>query len=397
MELKSKRVLRHSCWCSTSTGGRTHGPAHKILPQPRVLWAYARAEEGHIVIHSRKERRYRCKRCGQTFCATKGTPLYRVHKPHELLVTLVTLLAYGCPHQAIVAAFSLDERTVCRWQRESGRQCLRVHEHIIGAGGVLLGQLQADELRIRIVGGVVWLASAISVSSRLWLGSVVRIQRDRHLIRTLVVGVRACGAFQRACCFAPTDSPATLRAGAHKVFSEPLRTGKGGRPRLLLPEGLMVAQALKRYARRQVVGVLRRVVCGTEALRWESGSEPRKALRRHSSTPPTSSGCRLPSVPGLPRWCAKRLRRRDRGRRWRGHVVGRDGLRLLPSASLCEVGRGQGCRAAMDRTNSRSSGGAHLFKGCSLYELLSFAVPPASVPKRRGRRPKWLLEAAHAA
>ncbi len=32
----------------------------------------------------------------------------------------------------------------------------------------------------------------------------------------------------------------------------------------------------------------------------------------------------------------------------------------------------------------------------SLYELLSFTVPP-TLPKRRGRRPRWLLEAAHAA
>jgi hypothetical protein len=70
-------------------------------------WAYGRAGEGHIVIHSRKECRYRCKRCGRTFSATKGTALYRAHKPHELVVTIVTLLAYGCPPQAIVAAFSL--------------------------------------------------------------------------------------------------------------------------------------------------------------------------------------------------------------------------------------------------------------------------------------------------
>jgi hypothetical protein len=82
--------------------------------------------------------------------------LYRAHKPHELVVTVVTLLAYGCPPQAIVAAFSLDERTVSRWQRESGRQCWRVHQHIIvEAGGVLLGQVQADELRIRI-GEAAW-------------------------------------------------------------------------------------------------------------------------------------------------------------------------------------------------------------------------------------------------
>src|SRR5215212_106032 len=132
----------------------TMDPQQRFCHNERC-WAYGRAGEGHIVIHSRKERRYRCKRCGQTFSATKGTPLYRAHKPHELVVTIVTLLAYGCPPQAIVAAFSLDERTVSRWQRESGRQCWRVHEHIVEAGGVLLGQVQADELRIRIVGGVV--------------------------------------------------------------------------------------------------------------------------------------------------------------------------------------------------------------------------------------------------
>jgi transposase-like protein len=70
------------------------------------------------VIHSQKERRYRCKRCSKTFSETIGTALYRVHKPHELVTIVVTLLAYGCPVQAIVAGFGLDERTVARWQRE---------------------------------------------------------------------------------------------------------------------------------------------------------------------------------------------------------------------------------------------------------------------------------------
>ena len=71
--------------------------------------AYGRPGEGHIVIHSQKEQRYRCKRCGRTFSATKGTALYRMHKPKELVLTVVTLLAYGCPLQAIVAAFSVDD------------------------------------------------------------------------------------------------------------------------------------------------------------------------------------------------------------------------------------------------------------------------------------------------
>lgn len=87
-------------------------------------WAYARAAEGHIVIHSQKECRYRCKRCGQTFSATEGTALYRMHKPYELVATIVTLLAYGCPRQAIVAAFGLDERAVARWLAP-GSRCVR--------------------------------------------------------------------------------------------------------------------------------------------------------------------------------------------------------------------------------------------------------------------------------
>lgn len=33
----------------------------------------------------------------------------------------------------------------------------------------------------------------------------------------------------------------------------------------------------------------------------------------------------------------------------------------------------------------------------SMEESLSFSVPPAEIPKRRGRRPKWLVEAACAA
>jgi hypothetical protein len=143
------------------------------------------------VIHSQKEHRYRCKRCSRTFSATKGTALYRMHKPKELLLTVVTLLAHGCPLRAIVAAFGLHERTVARWEKEAGMHCRRVHEHVVEAGQVRLGQVQADELRVRVVGGVMWLAGALALESRLWLGGVVSIRRDRDLIRALLSRVRS--------------------------------------------------------------------------------------------------------------------------------------------------------------------------------------------------------------
>ena len=64
-----------------------------------TCWAYGRAVEGHIVIHSQRERRYQCRRCDKTFSATAGTARYRAHKPVAVVVQVVTLLAHGCPRR----------------------------------------------------------------------------------------------------------------------------------------------------------------------------------------------------------------------------------------------------------------------------------------------------------
>ncbi|HMB05888.1 MAG TPA: hypothetical protein VKP69_19415, partial [Isosphaeraceae bacterium] len=39
---------------------------------------------GNINVHSRKERRYRCTTCGQTFAATRDTPFYCLKKSVDL-------------------------------------------------------------------------------------------------------------------------------------------------------------------------------------------------------------------------------------------------------------------------------------------------------------------------
>lgn len=315
-------------------------------------WAYGRAGEGHIVIHSQKECRYRCKRCAKTFSETKGTPLYRAHKPHELVVTVVTLIAYGCPVQAIVAAFGLDERTIARWQKESGRQCRRLHEHIVQAGGVLLAQVQADELRVRVVGGVMWLASALSVTSRLWLGGVVRARRDRVLIRTLLEGVRACGAFDAL--LLCTDGLAAYPKQALKVLRKPLRNGKPGRPRLLLPDGVMVAQAIKRYAKRRVVGVARRIVRGTQAevgARLSSTQGTTTALINTAYIERLQATFRSRLAPLV----ARRGRRRVRGRRlrrgcgWWAPCITSAGRIALCASGVLRPGNGDGWRERRPR------------------------------------------------
>src|SRR2546429_6627821 len=105
--------------------------------------------EGNITIHDRKRQRYRCKTCKQTFSARRGTMLEGLRKPMELIVIVVTLLSDGCPLQAIVHAFGLDERTVADWRDRAGIHCQKVHQEIVEQGQLDLMQGPPDEIRVK--------------------------------------------------------------------------------------------------------------------------------------------------------------------------------------------------------------------------------------------------------
>jgi hypothetical protein len=195
------------------------------------------------------------------FAATVDTPFYRLHRPAELTVLVLTLLSHGCPTQAIVAAFGLDERTVARWLASAGRHCQRVHEHLAEQGQLDLQHVQADELWVKQVGAKVWMALALAVPTRLWLGGTISRQRDLPLIMRLVQRVRTCAASPAI--LVCVDGLASYVTAFLKVFRQPIRTGRRGRPRLVLPDGFQFAQVVKHSAKRHVVGVTRRVVRGT--------------------------------------------------------------------------------------------------------------------------------------
>lgn len=216
--------------------------------------------QGNIRMHSRKEPRYRCTTCGQTFAVTKGTPFYRLQTATDVVTLILTLLCHGCPLQAIVAAFGFDERTVARWQTQAGRHCQQVHQHLVQQGTVDVRHVQADELWVKMVGRRAWMAMAMAVPSRLWLGGVISPRRDRELITTLVQQVRAC-----ACSLALlvcVDGLASSVTAFLRVFRHPVRTGRRGRPRLVVEKGLLIGQVVKRSVQRRVVSVTRRVVRG---------------------------------------------------------------------------------------------------------------------------------------
>ena len=111
-----------------------------------------------------------CTECHKTFSATKGTALYRLRTSAETVSLVVTLMAHGCPLQAIVVAFGYDERTVACWLARAGGQGQAVQEHLVEQPRDL-GQVQADEIRVKTQGGIVWMALAMMVSTRLWLAA----------------------------------------------------------------------------------------------------------------------------------------------------------------------------------------------------------------------------------
>ena len=149
--------------------------------------------QGNIGVHSQKERRFICRECDKTFSARTGTVFYRLKKATDVITLVVSLLSHGCPVPAIVAAFALDERTVKHFLEKSGQHAQQVHEQLVEQPRPL-GQVQCDELRIKVQGGIIWMGMALMVSTRLWLGGAVSEHRDSALIEQLIRRVKGCAS-----------------------------------------------------------------------------------------------------------------------------------------------------------------------------------------------------------
>jgi len=72
-----------------------------------------------------------------------------IRKPEELFVTVISLLSWGCPIQAIVHTYPLDERTVADWQLRAGWHCEKVHQEKIEQGNLDIKQAQVDEMCVK--------------------------------------------------------------------------------------------------------------------------------------------------------------------------------------------------------------------------------------------------------
>jgi transposase-like protein len=349
--------------------------------------------QGNIRVHSQAEQRYRCSTCGQTFAATKGTPFYRLHTAVDLVTLVLTLLCHGCPSQAIVAAFGLDERTVAAWLVRAGRHCQQVHQHIVQQGQVDLQHVQADELWVKLVGRRVWMAMALAVPSRLWLGGVISAHRDLPLITTLVQLVRSCA--HSLAILVCVDGLASYVTALLRVFRHPVRTGRRGRPRLVLEPGLLLGRMVKRYVKRRVVSVERRVVRGTEAAIAAVLAATRSGTGINTAYIERLNATFRASLAPLVRR-GRALAHTERMLTAGMWLVGcaynfcwlHESLRVRAPAGACWKWQARTPAMAAELTGHR----------WTMHELLRYQVPlpPWVAPKRRGRPPKRTLQPAMA-
>jgi len=334
--------------------------------------------QGNIGIHSRKEQRFICHACQKTFSATKGTVFYRLRTSAETVVLVATLLAHGCPVQAIVAAFGFDERTVAAWWARSGRQGQTVHEYLVEQP-LDLGQVQADELRVKKQGGIVWMALAMMVTTRLWLGGEVSAQRDLPLIRRLIERVRRCAA--RRPLLVCTDGLVSYIRAIRETFRDPVHTGTGGRPRLRPWHNVCIAQVVKRCERRRVVATERRIVEGTPA-RVET-------LRRRSQGDGVINTAYIERLNATFRERLAPLARRCRALARHTRTL-HEGMFLVGTVyNFCTPHESL---HPMQKTTPAMAAG--LTDHCwTMHELLSLHVPPPrwTPPKQRGR-PSYMLK-----
>lgn len=347
--------------------------------------ARGQAGQGYIRIHSRKEARYQCKLCRQTFAATKDTPAYRLHTDLALVALVLVLLTHGCPVPAIVAAYGLDERTVAAWLARAGAHAQALHEHLIQQGHLDLGHVQADELWVKCRGQKLWMALALAVPTRLWLGGEVSAKRDGALITHLIHRVRACaGVTTLLIC---VDGLASYVTAVRQVFRHPLYTGRRGRPHLVAEPGVLLGQVIKHQVQRHLAGVEHRIVQGSAA-----------AIFRVLAETGTGSGLNTAYIERLNatfRGALAGLARRSR-RLWvrPGQVtaamwlVGGFYNWCWEHRALRQLGLVHGQLQGIGQTPAMAAGLTdHRW---SVSEFLRYAVPlPAwTPPKRRGRPPK---------
>ncbi len=353
-------------------------------------------KQGNITIHDRQRQRYRCKIWAKTFSERTGTVFEGLRKGQDLIVVVVTLLAWGCPVQAIVAAFGLDEHTVADWRDRAGKHCQKVHETLVVQANLDLQHVQLDEIRAKGVGKIIWLAMGIMVSTRLWLGGVVSPTRDRKLADRLLKLVRGC-ATPTGKILVGVDGWAAYPKAIKRVFRDkvptpPATKAKKGRPRLALWPQLAIGVVIKTKQAHKRVEVRREIVCGSQKLVAELISTSQGGLYLNTTYIERFNATLRERLGSLTRKCrhaAHRVEALETGM----YLVGCAYNFCVPHRELrlANYDRPEQGRWQLRSPAMASGLSDHIW---GIAELLKYKVvpPPFVPPKRKGRPPKNLTQ-----
>jgi len=297
-------------------------------------------------------------------------------------VIIITLLAYGCPTQAIVHAYGLDERTIANWQYRAGKHCESVHKEKVEQGILDLIHVQADEIWIKMRGTIVWVALAMMVSTRLWIAGEVSKKRDSNLIDNLMQQVRRCARSFCALLICTDGFPAypksIIKAFRSKVKERP---GPGASKKVVWPR-LYIGTVIKRTAKRRVTEVIRRMSHGQwrKAKKLIKSSKGGKKL--NTSFIERLNGTfreRLASLTRKCRHAASKIETVQTGIYLIGCTYNFCFAHHELSKSITKGGCGFPCTPAM-----MSGLTDHIW---SVKELLTYQIvpPPLPIPKKRGR------------
>jgi transposase-like protein/IS1 family transposase len=341
--------------------------------------ARGQKEQGNIIIHDRQRQRYRCKVCKHTFSARRGTMLEGLRKPRDLIVIVVTLLTYGCPVQAIVHAFELDERTVADWRDRAGVHCQKVHKELVEQGRLDLMHVQADEIRVKGCKMIAWMGLAMMVSTRLWVAGVVQVSRDRSLADRLMSQVRRAAQVLRPL-LVLTDGWAAYPNSIRRAFREKVKQTSGvGRACLQVWPELHIGTVIKRTQKKRVVEITRRMTDGLLTQAEQLLQLSQGGIVLNTAFIERLNGTfreRLASLTRKSRHAARRLRALETGM----YLIGCSYNFCFPHHELSKIKHvGSPCTPAMAAGLTD-----HVWSVC---ELLSYhiAPPPWVEPKRSGR------------
>ena len=136
--------------------------------------------EGNIIRHSKyktrqgRRRRYLCKTCKKTFCSTKGTRYYRLHKSRSIFDEVVQMTVEGVGISSILRIKRCAWNSIASWQYLACQAAGKFNDHKLK--GAELIELQADEIRT-FTGTkkkAMWIFVAIEVWSRMWISMLLR-------------------------------------------------------------------------------------------------------------------------------------------------------------------------------------------------------------------------------